>query len=128
MFDYLDRLRQKPRHVRSLYAFWIALVFTGVVGFFWLLSLQDMFVTAPDVATEITQTESSFWSQAKELFMSVRGIPTAFDGTIEYTQDTQPSDTPTRPQTLDLNALIASSSAQNIVPTPTTTPTTTNTQ
>jgi hypothetical protein len=103
----LESIRQKPKHVRSQYAFWVSLFVTVCIALVWGFSLKAKY--APEVAAEepLTETDSSFMNELGEVVGSMRSIPALFKGTVEYAKEPQAPVAVSK--TLDLDVLVASS-------------------
>ncbi len=75
-FEWLDRIRQKPKVVREQYAVFAALVIVGIIVGVWSLSLPSRLSSLLDEETGVVQQAStpfsSLWSGMREQF-SKRG-------------------------------------------------------
>ncbi len=107
MYTFLKTLRAKPKEVRVLYAFWGALFVSLCVGSVWLFGFIHSL--GPQKEEVPGASESNFWSEFEELFISLKGIPERFKGTVEYEN---PNAHEVVVPTLDLDALVSSSSRE----------------
>lgn len=76
IFQILDNLRSKPKHVRDQYALGIAVFCTLAIGGVWTLSLPARFAPQSQVAALASTTTaapfSNFITQLKNQFVSVK--------------------------------------------------------
>ncbi len=57
--NHIERMREKPEHVRKQYAFFSSLGITAIILMFWVASFNGSFAIDPTViATEKTEVES----------------------------------------------------------------------
>jgi hypothetical protein len=116
MIEKIEALREKPRHVRNLYAFWIALSITLVIVGIWSMTLparisniEGKQAGEPEVADQspaLSEKLGSIFGRAKDAF-SMIGIQAS-------STDTGSEGVPFR-EDLDFKALLASSSEQQAV-------------
>lgn len=92
----LEELRKKPRSVKNLYAFWAAVLFTGVIGGIWLLGLLVKFSTVEQTPLQNIEKTSGAFSQfidkTKQRFSREKENNTA---TTTFTTTTPRTVTPT---------------------------------
>jgi hypothetical protein len=69
----ISRIRRRPKHVREQYAFFGAVIFTGLVAFVWAVSLPSRFeVSAPTAdVTEASRPFSAVLERARENLTSL---------------------------------------------------------
>lgn len=76
LFQILDNIRNKPKHVRDQYAFGIAVFCTLVIGGVWTLSLPSRFAPESQVAALASSTNAApftnFFTQLKNQFKAVK--------------------------------------------------------
>jgi hypothetical protein len=112
LFSFIKAIQQKPKHIRSQYAFWISLLLTLAIASVWGYSLKEKYASDETQPMPLRETESSFFSEFGEVFKSVRDIPSLFRGTVEYAKE--PAEPAVTVQKIDLDALVASSTKANI--------------
>ncbi|OGG41630.1 hypothetical protein A2837_00590 [Candidatus Kaiserbacteria bacterium RIFCSPHIGHO2_01_FULL_46_22] len=70
----LEELRKKPKAVRNLYAFWGAVILTGLIALVWTLSLYAKFnkIDTPSFkeANDTTGAFSQFIEKTKQKFLN----------------------------------------------------------
>lgn len=125
MLRLIELLRQKPKPVRALYAFWCAAIFTFFVAALWSLSLPNRIVSVLESATvgETTaQPTGRFFASARESFANLFATDFFNEETVPVTS------TPPGVYEIDLATLtastsdsVATSSANRFTPTTTTT-------
>ena len=69
--SFLERIRQKPRAVRTQYAFFTSLMVTGLVAVVWLTSLPERFNQAEIATTESAESAQTF-SEFSQVFSAAR--------------------------------------------------------
>lgn len=114
MLNKIEAMRKKPKHVRNRHAFWIALCVTLLIALFWITTLPARFAP-PQETGEIEQAREemgNFSRSAKELFSRAFSAVASLRSTLEDTQETATSSR----QTLDLDALVASSTTSSMQP------------
>lgn len=108
MLDKIEALRKEPKHIRNRYAFLIALCISCLVALIWALTLSARF--AEPASVEVKQEEGApDWT---EVFGRVKeSIVTPFKNIRQKpdTQDLEGNAIVPSNATLDLDALIASS-------------------
>ena len=108
LHEFLTSIQQKPKHIRGQYAFWSSLILTMSIVFIWGLFQKDRFTVGTSKEQEtVMETESSFFSELGEIFGAVRNIPNMFKGKVEYNKEVEVK--VVVPKTIDLDALVASS-------------------
>lgn len=104
MFDYLEKLRRKPGHIRERIAFGTAAATTGVVALGWLMvtvSSGTFALSTPEFADTKTANEfGALVEETKTGVTSLLGAVAAFNGdasgiTIETVASTTVEDQPT---------------------------------
>lgn len=112
MLRKIEALRKQPKHVRNRYAFWIALCATGVIALVWSLSLPARFA---DESTAKVASDSGEVGTFKRTLQKIGALTVEnlkqMRASIEYTKEDQGVST-TSVETIDLDALFASSTAQ----------------
>jgi cytoskeletal protein RodZ len=106
MLKKIESLREKPKAVRNRYAFGIALVCTGVIALVWATTLPSRLVTQEDPELVASaQEDVSYFSKAfSEVFSRAGEV-------VNTIRAQRYEKTDSAPQTIDLAALVASSSA-----------------
>jgi len=70
----LEELRKKPKAIRNLYAFWGAVILTGIIALVWVLSLFAKFdkIETPSFkeTNETTGAFSQFIEKTKQRFLN----------------------------------------------------------
>lgn len=90
MLKKIESLRNRPKEVRKRYAFWIALSFTSVVVFFWLMSAPSRLAVLTEVS-EIEKTQGGLSRTFSGVRESLTGSISDFrNATDEVTEDTVP--------------------------------------
>jgi hypothetical protein len=84
LLSLIESIRQKPKHVRSQYAFWTSLFLTVCIALVWGFSLKSKYTPEVSSTETLRETESSFIQGFGEIFGSVRNMPNLFKGTFEY--------------------------------------------
>lgn len=110
MLDKIEALRERPRQVRTAYAFWISFGITLCIALVWGYSFSNRINanTTPTVTIEQKEVQSSlsrFFDSTKERLSTLMA---SFKKETVYEEDTDTILTPSN--TLDLNAMVASSS------------------
>ena len=115
MLKKIEALRTKPKYIRNRYAFWVALCVTAGIAATWVLHIPAVF-TENNTSQEKPQEDvgSSFTHTLNEITSNFKNMVGNMRTTVEYTQDTETSDTQevSSPDLIDLDALIASSSTR----------------
>lgn len=112
MLDKIEKLREKPKQVRTAYAFWISFGVTLCIALVWGYSLSKRI--KGEVASETTVEQKEVRSSLSRFFDATGerfGIMmSSFKKETTYQKEENAVVTPSN--TLDLNAMVASSSYQ----------------
>ena len=112
MLDKIEALRERPKHIRTAYAFWVSFGITLCIAFVWGYSFSKRINgnSEPEVVVaqkEVPSSLSRFFDATKE---RVGTLMASFK--TETTYQHKEKETTTASNTLDLNAMVASSSYQ----------------
>lgn len=110
MLKKIEALRMQPKHIRNRYAFWIALFVASCIAVVWILSVPVRFSQPEDVTDSDSTQINEFSDTASDILSRFTGAVEAIRSTSEYVKSEQSQETVEA--TLDLNAMIASSSMQ----------------
>lgn len=68
MFDYLEKLRQKPKSTRKFIAFCASFAFTGIVFVFWVVVMMPSIWSDRTASLRASQNEPSPISSLSQIF------------------------------------------------------------
>ncbi|MFM2414723.1 MAG: hypothetical protein RI911_416 [Candidatus Parcubacteria bacterium] len=112
MHDFLEKLRKKPKHVRSQYAFWTALVFTLLIATVWVIQVPGKLLKENTQVAAVATVEAHESSFSKTFSKTIQGAKTYLQNigkNAEYVR-VQTEEEYRAENIIDLNALVASSS------------------
>jgi hypothetical protein len=108
MLDKIELLRKQPKHIRNRYAFWIAFSITLLIALIWILLLSAQLSSKNTVPQEHTDEAGSFSRTLSDITLRFKDIFAQMRTRVEYIKEEQTSKG-TKPDVIDLNALVASS-------------------
>jgi hypothetical protein len=111
MLDKIEALRKQPKHIRNRYAFWIALSLTLLIALVWALVLSAKLSTKKVVPQEHADDSGSFSRSLSDVSERVTEIFSNMRTRFEYVKEVQPP-VITKPDVLDLNALLLATSSK----------------
>jgi hypothetical protein len=106
MLKKIESLRERPKHIRNAYAFWISLSVTLLIAFLWSTTLPAKFsgtVTSTSSAQTVEQG-SSFFHTLGELKDSVITTFANMRTTTQYVREAKPEEQ-VDPNVLDLKKI-----------------------
>lgn len=109
MLDKIEALRTEPKHIRNRYAFWLALLVTLVIAFFWVMSIPTKLSQSDPQTQKHENEQGSFSRTLGEIKVRVMEIVSSMRTRVEYVQE-EKAPVEENIHTLDLRALVASSS------------------
>lgn len=116
MLKKIESLRQKPKHTRNAYAFWVALLVTLVIALLWSTSLSVTLSSTSKTnsveQTESTKQESSFFHTLEELKKSMVSTFTDMRTSTQYVRKENPKEQVDQ-NTLDLQKIYDESLKKN---------------
>lgn len=68
MFDYLEKIRSKPRGAKKRIAFFTAFTFSGIVFILWFVAVYPSFKEQNDIEKKVKKLESSPISSITSVF------------------------------------------------------------
>ncbi len=111
MLDKIESLRKQPKHVRNRYAFWIALSITLLIALLWALTISARLSPADKVPQEHADDAGSFSRTLRDITQRVKEALAEVRTQVKYESEEQGPEID-KPEIIDLNALIASSSKE----------------
>ncbi|KND49957.1 MAG: hypothetical protein AB198_01390 [Parcubacteria bacterium C7867-003] len=95
MFEYLEKLRQKPDSTKKKIAFLGSFIFTGIIFAFWLLAVYPSFKEDAEIQKKAKSLETSpisslgsilgdNFSKIKEQISSLKDLGSSFSKEMDY--------------------------------------------
>ena len=102
MFDYIEKLRQKPEHIKKQIAFLISLLFAGIIFIVWLTVIMPGFEQQKQIDDRVAKSEpspfstfigmlSSGTSAMSDQVSKIKELSSSLFGGVEYIATTSPS-------------------------------------
>jgi hypothetical protein len=106
MLKKIESLRQRPKHIRNAYAFWIALAVTLLIAFLWSTTLPAKFSNTNATSSAALNEEqgSSFFHTLAELKDGVIKTFANMRTTTQYVREAKPEEV-VDPNVIDLKKI-----------------------